>query len=142
MNNHSCDCTCNQTDHGPNPYAANIVCAARANEDYRTAFWTGHHLQMTLMSIPEGDDIGLEMHPDVDQCIRVECGKATVQMGSCQCKLTVTCTLNTGDAVFVPCGTWHNILNAGCGCLKLSSIYAPPQHPWGTVQPTKEDAEH
>lgn len=138
---HDCHDDCEQTDHGPNPYAANIPSAARANDNYRTAFWTGHHLQMTLMSIPAGDDIGLEMHPDVDQCIRVECGKATVKMGSTKCHLNIQCTLYAGDAVFVPCGTWHNIFNAGDCPLKLSSIYAPPQHPWGTVHPTKEDAE-
>lgn len=141
MNNHPCFSSCGQTDHGPNPYADNIPCAARANDNYRTAFWTGHHLQMTLMCIPEGEDIGLEMHPDVDQCIRVECGKAVVKMGANKCHLNIACSLNTGDAVFVPCGTWHNILNDGDCPLKLSSIYAPPQHPWGTVHPTKEDAE-
>ena len=141
MNHDSCFSNCDQTDHGPNPYAANIPCAARANENYRTAFWTGHHLQMTLMCIPVGDDIGLEMHPDVDQYIRVEAGKAIVKMGSNKCHLNTTYTLHVGDAVFVPCGTWHNIFNDGDCSLKLSSIYAPPHHPWGTVQPNKEDAD-
>lgn len=141
MTYNPCSSGCGQTDHSPNPYAASIPCAARANDNYRTAFWTGHHLQMTLMCIPVDDDIGLEMHPDVDQCIRVEAGKAIVKMGPSKCHLNITCTLDVGDAVFVPCGTWHNILNDGDCPLKLSSIYAPPQHPWGTVQPIKEDAE-
>ena len=139
----SCHCTgYDPTDHGPNPYAANIPEEACENDNYRTAFWTGSHLQMTLMSIPVGEDIGLEMHPEVDQCIRVEHGKAAVRMGSCECELDIEYDLEEGDAVFVHGGAWHNILNAGECPLKLSSIYAPPQHPWGTVQPTKEDAEH
>ena len=74
-------------------------------------------------------------------CIRVEAGKAIVKMGSNKCHLNTTYTLHVGDAVFVPCGTWHNIFNDGDCSLKLSSIYAPPHHPWGTVQPNKEDAD-
>ena len=54
MNHNSCFSGCDQTDHGPNPYAASIPCAARANNNYRTAFWTGHHLQMTLDVHPGG----------------------------------------------------------------------------------------
>lgn len=141
MSCNHCPYGCDTTDHGPNPYATNILCAARQNENFRTALWTGTYLQMTLMSIPVGGEIGLEMHSDMDQCIRVEGGKATVRMGKHKCHLDLECTLNVGDAVFVPAGTWHNITNAGSCPLKLSSIYAPPQHPWGTVQPEPEDSD-
>ena len=133
-----CDC---ETDHGPKSFAANIMGAARQNQNFRTAFWSGCHLQMTLMCIPVCGDIGVEMHSDTDQLIRVEAGRATVCMGTCRDKLDIHHRLGVGDAVFVPKGIWHNILNAGSCPLKLSSVYAPPHHPRGTIHVTKEDAE-
>ena len=63
-------------DHGPNPYVLDIEKATVENENYRTTMWTGEHLQMTVMSIPVGDDIGLEAHPDNDQFLRLEQGTA------------------------------------------------------------------
>ena len=105
-----CDC---ETDHGPKSFAANIMGAARQNQNFRTAFWSGCHLQMTLMCIPVCGDIGVEMHSDTDQLIRVEAGRATVCMGTCRDKLDIHHRLGVGDAAFVPKGTWHNILNAG-----------------------------
>ena len=95
---------------------------------------------MTLMDIPVCSDIGPEMHPDTDQLIRVESGQATVHMGDCKENLDCIYCLHLGDAVFIPGGTWHNICNTGNCPLKLSSIYAPPQHPRGTVHCTKADA--
>lgn len=139
---HPVGCGCNpcETDHGPKPFVANIMCMARQNQNFRTAFWTGCHLQMTFMCIPRCGEIGVEMHPDTDQCIRVEEGKAIVWMGTCKEKLDTQCHLNTGDAVFVPGGTWHNVVNCGNASLKLSSIYAPPKHPRGTIHRTKAEA--
>ena len=134
------NCDARGSDHGPAPFAANIVCEAGQNRNFRTAFWTGCHFQMTLMSIPVCGEIGVEMHPDTDQLIRVEAGYALVCMGDCRERLDFQRRLSTGDAVFVPGGTWHNILNAGNCPLKLSSIYAPPQHSRGTVHRTKADA--
>lgn len=131
-----------ETDHGPKPYAANIMQNARQNTNFRTAFWTGNLLQMTLMCIPVYGDIGTEMHPDTDQLLRVEGGRALVLMGPCKEEMIFRCKLNTGDAVFVPAGTWHNIYNAGNTQLKLSSVYAPPNHPRGTVHRTKADSEY
>ena len=130
-----------ETDHGRNPFFVNLPRAARHNQNFRSALWTGHHLQMTLMCIPICGDIGVEVHPDTDQFIRVEGGEALVRMGSCRENLDITHRLSAGDGVFVPCGTWHNILNTGNFPLMLSSIYAPPQHPKGTVHRTKADAE-
>lgn len=71
----------NQTDNGPNPYVANIEQQAVQNQNFRTAIWTGCHLQMTLMCIPPCGEVGLEIHPDTDQFIRVEQGNAVVGMG-------------------------------------------------------------
>ena len=141
---HSMGCLCGngKTDHGPKPFVTNITREARQNQNFRTALWTGHHLQMTLMCIPVSCDIGVENHPETDQLIRVEEGQALVRMGNGKERLDVQHRLRTGDAVFVPCGTWHNVMNTGSCPLKLSSIYAPPNHPRGTVHPTKADAEH
>lgn len=137
---HPTECGC-ETDHGPKPYAANIMHTARQNHNFRTAFWSGCHLQMTLMCIPVCGDIGAEMHSDTDQFIRVEEGQAIVRMGTCKDKLDFHYRLGVGDAVFVPSGTWHNVSNTGNCPLKLSSLYAPPKHPRGTIHHTKADAE-
>ena len=136
-----CGCRPQGADHGPMPFAVNIPCAARKNQNFRTAFWTGCHLQMTLMEIPVSGQIGMEMHPDTDQMIRVEAGQALVSMGPCREAMCFHRRIGVGEAVFVPGGTWHNIWNAGCCPLKLSSVYAPPHHPRGTVHPTWCDAQ-
>ena len=122
-------------------YIVNIDKAAKLNPNYRTALWTGEYLQTTLMSIPVGGDIGLEMHPDLDQFIRIEYGYALVMMGREKDALDYRQRVNADFAVFVPANTWHNIVNIGNVPLKLYSIYAPPHHPFGTVQKTKFDAE-
>ena len=130
-----------ETDHGPKPFVTNIMRVARQNQNFRTAFWTGCHLQMTLMTIVPCGEIGVEMHPDTDQFIRIEEGQALVRMGGCRENLDFQCRLRAGDAIFVPSGTWHNVINTGNCPLKLSSIYAPPQHPRGTIHRTKAEAE-
>ncbi|WP_079504702.1 cupin domain-containing protein [Mesobacillus jeotgali] len=128
------------TDQGQKPFVININEAAKQNNTFRTAIWTGSHLQVTLMSINVGDDIGLEMHPNVDQFLRVEQGQGVVQMGKSRNNLTFQRNVADDSAIMIPAGTWHNVTNTGNTPLKLYSIYAPPNHPFGTVHVTKADA--
>lgn len=124
-------------DYGPQPFLINIDEATTQNNNYRTALWTGKHLQVTLMSIEINDDIGLEVHPKTDQFIRIEQGKALVQMGDSKENLYFKKTAMKDDAIIVPAGTWHNITNIGDKQLKVYSIYSPPKHPHGTIEKTK-----
>ena len=129
------------TDHGPAPFVTNIEQATLANENYRTTLWTGKQMQLTLMTIQPGHDIGLEVHDDHDQFLRIEEGEATVYMGSSEDSLE-TQKASDDDAVFVPAGTWHNLVNSSNSPLKLYSIYAPAEHAHSTVHVTKEDADN
>lgn len=128
------------TDSGPEPFVINIDRATRKNTNFRTALWTGSHLQLTLMSIRVGEDIGLENHPNIDQFIRIEQGLGLVKMGDDKDNLSFQKKVNGDYAIIIPAGTWHNLINIGNVPLKLYSIYAPPQHPKGTVHKTKADA--
>jgi len=128
-------------DYGPEPLIVNIDYFTKLNPNYRTALWTGQHLQVTLMSIRVGGDIGLEIHPNLDQFIRVQSGCGLVKMGSCKDNLNIQKKVDGNYAIVIPAGTWHNLINIGNRPLKLYSIYAPPQHPFGTVHETKEIAE-
>lgn len=131
----------NLMDYGPNPYVVNIEKATEQNYYYRRALWTGEYLQLTVMSINPGDDIGLELHTDHDQFIRIEKGQALVMMGDSRNDLYYREMVFEDYVVFIPSGKWHNLINTGCVPLKLYSIYAPPQHPRGTIHRTKADAE-
>ena len=127
-------------DNGPTPSVVNIETSTIENTNYRTTLWTGVNLQITLMSIEPGHDIGLEVHDTHDQFLRIEQGQATVSMGPAADQLQ-TWQAGINDAVVVPAGTWHNLVSSGDVALKVYSIYAPPQHPHGTVHVTKEEAE-
>ncbi|WP_315119899.1 cupin domain-containing protein [uncultured Clostridium sp.] len=128
-------------DYGPEPFVVNISEATKENNNFRTALWTGKHLQLTLMSIKPGEDVGLEIHPDTDQFLRVEEGQGIVKMGDTKCNLNFQKNVCDDFAILIPAGKWHNIINTGNKPLKLYSIYAPPHHPHGTVHKTKADAE-
>jgi mannose-6-phosphate isomerase-like protein (cupin superfamily) len=93
------------------------------------------------MSIDVGEDIGLEIHYDVDQFIRIEDGQGIVMMGDGKNKMDFQESVCYGYIIIIPAGKWHNIINTGKKPLKLYSIYAPPQHPHGTVHATKAAAE-
>jgi len=129
------------TDHGKRPWILDIEEATISNENFRIANWTGNVLQLTLMSIEPGGEIGLEMHEGMDQFIRIEEGNARVVMGRSEDSLTFDEEVTDDWAIFIPDGYWHNIINTGDGDLKLYAIYAPPEHPMSTIHPTYEDAE-
>ncbi len=127
-------------DYGPNPFVINVEQATQRNSTFRTALWTGQHLQLTLMSIEVGEEIGLESHPHLDQFLCIEQGRGIVKMGERKHMLDFQRRVAQGDAIMVPAGTWHNLVNTSNIPLKLYSIYAPPQHPRGTVHRTREEA--
>ena len=127
-------------DTGPAPLVTGIEKNTLENENYRTTLWTGKNLQVTLMSIEPGKDIGLEVHDTHDQFLRLEQGEATVSMGPTPDQMQ-TWQARDGDVVIVPAGTWHNLLSTGIDALKVYSVYAPVQHPHGTIHVTKEEAE-
>ena len=129
-------------DYGPEPFVMNINEVTKQNNNFRTALWTGNHLQVTLMSINVGESLGLEMHPDVDQFIRIEQGYGLVQMGNNKNNLNFERKVYDDFAIIIPAGKWHNLTNIGNVPIKLYSIYAPPNHPKGTIHRTKADAEH
>lgn len=128
-------------DYGAQPFVLNIEQETLENDKFRVAKWTGKNLQMTLMSIQPGDDIGLEVHQDHDQFLRIEEGVGFVQMGPSETELDYERNVEDDFAVFVPAGVWHNITNTGDRPLKLYSIYAPSEHPFGTIHEDKAAAE-
>lgn len=139
---HDLDCMeMKSKDYGPKPFVTNIEEATKENNNFRTALWTGKHLQLTLMSIPVGGEIGLEIHPHLDQFIRIEEGEGIVMMGERKNCLDFRARVCEDFIFIIPAGTWHNLINTGKKPIKLYSIYAPPQHPHGTVHRTKADAE-
>lgn len=129
-------------DEGPNPFVTNIEEATKENKNFRTTTWTGDYLQITLMSIDVNDSIGLEVHNNVDQFIRIEQGVGIAQMGDSKDNLDFQKKVSDGFAFVIPSGKWHNLINIGKEPIKLYSIYAPPQHNKGTVHINKSDEEH
>jgi mannose-6-phosphate isomerase-like protein (cupin superfamily) len=111
------------------------------NETFRTVVFTGAHAQLTVMRLAPGEDIGREIHPDRDQFIRIEEGEARVEFGRREDDIDEAHDVSDDWAVVIPAGTWHNVINTGAGDLKLYSLYAPPEHPDGTVHRTKAEAE-
>lgn len=129
------------TDHGKKPYVLDIEKATLDNDTFRTTLWTGEHLQLTVMRIKPGDDIGLEVHPDNDQFLRVERGRGRCQMGPTEDDLPFDEEVSDDWVILVPAGTWHNVINTGDEDLKVYALYGPPDHLPGTVHPSHADAE-
>ena len=107
------------------------------NEYFRQVLFTGEHLQLVVMCLQPGEEIGNEVHGDVDQFFRIEAGEATFVINNEERYVT-----HDGDAFVVPAGAWHNVINTGAGeKLKLYTVYTPPEHPAGTVHKTKAEAD-
>jgi mannose-6-phosphate isomerase-like protein (cupin superfamily) len=128
-------------DKGPNPSIFDLETETTTNDNYRTVAWSGKYLQVTLMSIPVGESVGLEAHPDTDQFLRLDAGKGRVVMGPSKDNLTIEHEVGDGWAIMVPAGTWHDVINIGDEPMRLYAIYAPVHHAAGKVQPTAADAE-
>jgi len=116
-------------------YCDNIERLTLANEDFRRVLYTGEHLQLVLMTLQPGEEIGSEVHEDRDQFFRVEQGEGAVDIDG------VANPVTDDFAVIVPAGARHNVRNTGAKPLKLYTIYAPPEHKDGVVQATKAEAE-
>jgi mannose-6-phosphate isomerase-like protein (cupin superfamily) len=118
-------------------YVGHVEKQSLENTDFRRVLFTGKHAQLVLMCLLPGEEIGDEVHQDVDQLFRVEQGEARFVFNEGPEHL-----VREGDVVAVPAGTYHNVINpSGTAPLKLSTLYSPPNHPEGTVHKTKTEAE-
>jgi mannose-6-phosphate isomerase-like protein (cupin superfamily) len=116
-------------------FVGDIEDQAEGNSDFRRVIYTGKNLQLVLMSLKPGEDIGEEVHKDRDQFFRIEKGKGEVLIDGKRSKI------KGDDAVLVPAGARHNIINTGEKPLRLYTLYGPPEHRDGTVHATKADAQ-
>ncbi|MEN9341770.1 MAG: hypothetical protein RIQ54_26 [Candidatus Parcubacteria bacterium] len=115
-------------------YIGNIEALTLENTDFRRVLYTTSRMQLVLMNIAVGEDIGEEVH-DLDQFLRIEAGEGEAVVGG------VSHPLSDGTALIVPAGTTHNIKNtSSCDCLKLYTIYTPPEHRYDVVHPTRVEA--
>ncbi len=116
-------------------YCDNIEARTTENEDFRRVLYTGKNLQLVLMTLPPGCDIGEEVHEDRDQFFRIEQGEGEIRIDG------VANRVEDDFAVIVPAGARHNVINTGAAPLRLYTIYGPPEHKDQRVHKTKEQAE-
>ncbi len=116
-------------------YHGNIESETKANENFRKVIFTGEHCQLVLMSLKPGEEIGQEVHPNVDQFFRVDAGEGKAVVAGQEYPL------KDGMALIVPAGAEHNLINTGTETLKLYTIYSPANHPDGTIHATKAEAD-
>ena len=112
-----------------------IATIAEQSADFRRVLWTGGYVQLVIMTIPPGGEIGLETHPDTDQILTFVSGMGEADVADQTMKVT------QGDLVAVPAGTPHNFRNTGVNPLVLYTVYGPPEHADGVVHVTKEEAD-
>jgi mannose-6-phosphate isomerase-like protein (cupin superfamily) len=118
-------------------YVGSIEKQTLENSYFRQVLYTGKHAQLVVMCLKPGEDIGDEVHPNVDQFFRIEKGEARFVLDEKRERRA-----QDGDAVVVPAGTFHNVINTSkTAPLKLYTLYSPPNHPDGTVHKTKAEAE-
>ena len=126
-------------DKGNEPIVFDIRREAFMTPDYRTALWTGGNLQLTVMTIPVGEDTGVEIHEGVDQLVGVVSGAGEVSFGNRENYFAPSIPLDAHSVILVPSGTYHIIKNVGRTPLKLYSVYAPRVHKFGTVDKTNDE---
>ncbi len=112
-----------------------VVELARRNDEFRNVIWTGEKTQLVLMAIPEGGEIGGEVHEGHDQLLYFVAGNGVAKIGDVEAEVA------DGDVSIVPSGTFHNFRNTGSGMLKLFTTYSPPEHEPGTEHATKSEAD-
>jgi mannose-6-phosphate isomerase-like protein (cupin superfamily) len=117
------------------PYYGHLENDTKENANFRKVIFTGQYLQLVLMSLKPGEDIGMEVHDTVDQFFRFDQGEGKVVIEGAEFDVT------DGDSVVIPAGSNHNIINTGSGDLKLYTVYTPPNHPDGTIHKTKQEAD-
>ena len=116
-------------------FVDNIEKLTTENDHFRKVLYTGQYLQLVLMTLQPGEEIGAEVHEDHDQFFRVEAGSGEVVIDGQRTPI------QDDDAVIVPAGARHNVVNTGTGPLKLYTLYGPPEHRDGVVQGTKAEAD-
>jgi mannose-6-phosphate isomerase-like protein (cupin superfamily) len=116
-------------------FIADIEDQTEENRDFRRVLYTGPHMQLVLMSLAPGEELGEEVHETTDQFFRVEEGRGEVVIDGRETRI------ESDIAIIVPAGTRHNVRNTGHKPLRFYTLYAPPEHPDGTVHRTKADAE-
>ena len=116
-------------------YCDNIERQTLENEDFRRVLYTGEHLQLVLMTLQPGEEIGEEVHEDRDQFFRIEEGEGAIDINGRENRV------EDDFAVIVPAGARHNVRNIGSAPLRFYTLYGPPEHKDGTVQATKAEAE-
>jgi mannose-6-phosphate isomerase-like protein (cupin superfamily) len=116
-------------------YCDNIERQTVENEDFRRVLYTGRNLQLVLMTLQPGEEIGAEVHEDIDQFFRIEEGEGVIDIDGRENRV------EDDFAVIVPAGARHNVRNTGSAPLRLYTLYAPPEHKDGIVQATKADAD-
>lgn len=119
----------------PQPFYTDVFADVKANSFFRKEIVTMTHSQVTLMSIPPGGEVGLETHNDVDQILIFVAGSGKAVLNGTESEI------KPGSMYAIPLGTEHNFLNTGSEDMKIVSVYAPPQHPVGTIHQTKADAD-
>ena len=116
-------------------FIADIEDQTEENRDFRRVLYTGPHMQLVLMSLAPGEELGEEVHETTDQFFRVEEGRGEVVIDGRETRI------ESDIAIIVPAGTRHNVRNTGHKPLRFYTLYAPPEHPDGTVHRTKADAD-
>lgn len=116
-------------------FKGNIEQLTLDNDNFRKVLYTAPHLQLVLMSLKVGEDIGLETHENIDQFFRFESGTGKCIIDNNEYHVA------DGDAIIVPAGAKHNVINTGTTAFKMYTIYGPPNHQVGTIRKTKIDAE-